>query len=30
MTWRCKACGFTVSQEVMEKHGGFCSECRNE
>jgi len=30
MTWRCKACGFVVSQEDIERHGGFCKECRNE
>jgi len=30
MTWRCKACGFVVSQEDIDNHGGFCKECRNE
>jgi len=30
MTWRCKACGFVVSQKDIERHGGVCKECRNE
>jgi len=30
MTWRCKGCGFVISQDDIDNHGGFCQECRNE